>query len=224
MRLGAQRARPRGKPAGARRDVLTDLTGFGSNPGALAGAHLYPGSLLDNAPLVVVLHGCTQSAADHAHGSGCHSFAERHGFRLVVPEQQRANNPNLCFNWFVPPRQPPRSAGRGAVDLADGRTAGSRTAGSIAGGCSSPGCRRAGRWSFAMLAAYPDVFARRGDHRRAAIYAACPCPKRSTGCAATAVLAADELAGAGPQRLAPPRFVADRLGVARQRRPHRRAR
>lgn len=43
---------------------------------------------------------CT--AAGYDHGAGWSQLADRHGFALLYPEQQRANNPNLCFNWFVP--------------------------------------------------------------------------------------------------------------------------
>ena len=51
-------------------------------------------------PLVVVLHGCTQNAAGYDHHSGWSRLADRHGFALLFPEQQRSNNPRLCFNWF----------------------------------------------------------------------------------------------------------------------------
>lgn len=61
-----------------------------------------PEGLPKQAPLVVVLHGCTQTAASYDHGAGWSQLADRQGFALLYPEQQRANNPNLCFNWFVP--------------------------------------------------------------------------------------------------------------------------
>ena len=80
---------------------LSEMTGFGSNPGALKAYSYRPEALPDDAPLVVILHGCTQTAADYDHGSGWSQLADRHGFALLYPEQQRANNPNLCFNWFV---------------------------------------------------------------------------------------------------------------------------
>lgn len=59
---------------------------------------------------MVVLQGCTQTAADYDHGSGWSSLAERLGFALLFPEQQRSNNANLCFNWFMP-RDTRRGAG-----------------------------------------------------------------------------------------------------------------
>lgn len=81
---------------------LSSLKGFGSNPGALEAYSYVPAALSPAAPLVVVLHGCTQTAAGYDHGAGWSKLADRHGFALLYPEQQRANNPNLCFNWFLP--------------------------------------------------------------------------------------------------------------------------
>lgn len=88
--------------ANARPDRLRDLAIAGSNPGALRARCYVPADLPPKAPLVVVLHGCTQTAGDYDNGSGWSQLADREGFALLFPEQQRANNPNLCFNWFVP--------------------------------------------------------------------------------------------------------------------------
>ena len=79
---------------------LVEMPEFGTNPGRLKALVHLPVNLPDNAPLVVVLHGCTQNAADYDRGSGWSALAEAHGFALLFPEQQRANNGNLCFNWF----------------------------------------------------------------------------------------------------------------------------
>lgn len=81
-------------------DRLSDLSGFGSNPGALRARFYVPPSLPASAALVVVLHGCTQDAAGYDHGSGWSRLADELGFALLYPEQQRGNNANLCFNWF----------------------------------------------------------------------------------------------------------------------------
>ncbi|MCT8002392.1 PHB depolymerase family esterase [Sphingomonas sanguinis] len=81
---------------------LTPIDDFGQNPGALRGYLHIPHGLPTHAPLVVVLHGCTQTAGSYDHGAGWSTLADRFGFALLFPEQQRANNPNLCFNWFVP--------------------------------------------------------------------------------------------------------------------------
>lgn len=74
----------------------------GSNPGALRALLHVPLELPAGSPLVVVLHGCTQTAASYDHGAGWSELADRFGFAVLFPEQQRANNPNLCFNWFSP--------------------------------------------------------------------------------------------------------------------------
>jgi poly(hydroxyalkanoate) depolymerase family esterase len=84
------------------RDRLQDLKDFGSNPGNLRARTYIPLGVSEQPALVVVLHGCTQSAGGYDHGSGWSELADRFGFILLFPEQDRANNPNLCFNWFSP--------------------------------------------------------------------------------------------------------------------------
>lgn len=79
---------------------LRPLDAFGTNPGALRAYVHVPDDLAPNAPLVVVLHGCTQSAAGYDRASGWSQLADEQGFVVLYPEQQRANNANGCFNWF----------------------------------------------------------------------------------------------------------------------------
>jgi feruloyl esterase len=81
---------------------LTELTGFGSNPGALRMFTYTPRNLASSPALVVVLHGCMQSAASYDLGAGWSTLAERYGFVLLLPEQTQGNNPKTCFNWFLP--------------------------------------------------------------------------------------------------------------------------
>lgn len=80
---------------------LAEVTGFGNNPGNLKMFVYAPERLAPKPALVVVLHGCTQTAAGYDIGSGWSKLAQRYGFVLVMPEQKRANNGNTCFNWFV---------------------------------------------------------------------------------------------------------------------------
>ena len=61
-----------------------------------------PSDLRPGSPLVVVLHGCGQSAADYVEGAGWSTLADRLGFVVLAPEQNRSNNANGCFNWFQP--------------------------------------------------------------------------------------------------------------------------
>lgn len=101
-RLGAHRLQQKVQPASYNDDALSDLVNFGANPGALRARTYIPENLPDHAPLVVVLHGCTQTAMGYNLGSGWSDLADDEGFALLFPEQQRANNANLCFNWFEP--------------------------------------------------------------------------------------------------------------------------
>ncbi|MET0546100.1 MAG: PHB depolymerase family esterase [Caulobacterales bacterium] len=73
-----------------------------SNPGDLRMHTYVPADLPAGAPLVVVLHGCGQSAEALAIGASWLQLADLHGFALLCPEQKRANNFNTCFNWFAP--------------------------------------------------------------------------------------------------------------------------
>lgn len=65
-------------------------------------------------PLVVILHGCNQSANDAALGTDVNAFADREGFVAVYPEQSSTDNPQRCWNWFEP-RHQARGAGEPAA-------------------------------------------------------------------------------------------------------------
>ena len=100
--LQSTQASRRARAPSATADHLTELTGFGSNPGALRMFTYVPKRPRPSPALVVVLHGCTQSAASYDLGAGWSTLAERYGFILLLPEQTPANNPKTCFNWFLP--------------------------------------------------------------------------------------------------------------------------
>jgi len=77
---------------------LEAVASFGSNPGNLAMYRYVPPAAPPGAPLVVVLHGCNQTAADIAQ-LGWNELADRWRFTVAYPEQKTANNSLRCFNW-----------------------------------------------------------------------------------------------------------------------------
>jgi poly(hydroxyalkanoate) depolymerase family esterase len=84
------------------RSPLVEASGFGSNPGDLRMFSYAPVNLQPAPALVVVLHGCGQTAAGYDLGAGWSTLAKHYGFALLMPQQQPSNNAQGCFNWFNP--------------------------------------------------------------------------------------------------------------------------
>jgi len=93
------RYKSRGPEAGNKASRLTRLEYPARNPGQLVGWHKVPDAV-EHPALVVVLHGCTQTAAGYDEGSGWSELADDYGFAVLFPEQSHQNNANRCFNWF----------------------------------------------------------------------------------------------------------------------------
>ena len=51
-------------------------------------------------PLIVMLHGCTQSPDDFAAGTRMNFLADAQNCFVVYPEQPSAANQSKCWNWF----------------------------------------------------------------------------------------------------------------------------
>lgn len=51
-------------------------------------------------PMVVMLHGCTQTPDDFAAGTRMNALAEEGGYLVLYPAQTRAANGSRCWNWF----------------------------------------------------------------------------------------------------------------------------
>jgi poly(hydroxyalkanoate) depolymerase family esterase len=136
---------------------LRELAAFGPNPGALGAWCYVPANLRPGAALVVVLHGCLQSATEYDAGSGWSRLADAEGFAVLYPEQTQANNPNRCFNWFQP--------GDSARDAGEPLSIASmvRRMGALHGidrrRIFVTGLSAGGAMTSVMLATYPEIFA-----------------------------------------------------------------
>ncbi|MBC7710282.1 MAG: PHB depolymerase family esterase [Rhizobacter sp.] len=53
-------------------------------------------------PLVVMIHGCRQTAAAFERGTRMNAIADRAGFAVLYPEQATFANIRRCWNWFEP--------------------------------------------------------------------------------------------------------------------------
>ena len=137
--------------------VLTDLTAPFANPGNLRMRSFVPPGLAPGAPLVVVLHGCTQTASGYDSGAGWSALASALGFALLFPEQTQANNANICFNWFEPGDT--RRGGGEAASIASAVAAMVAAHGLDPARVFVTGLSAGGAMANVVLAAYPDVFA-----------------------------------------------------------------
>ncbi|WP_038387668.1 PHB depolymerase family esterase, partial [Bradyrhizobium elkanii] len=136
---------------------LVETTEFGVNPGDLKMFSFVPAQLARSPALVVVLHGCGQTAASYDLGAGWSALAAHYGFALLMPEQQAANNGNTCFNWFNP-----QDIARGQGEAASIRQMIAHLVGTHE---IDPrriyvtGLSAGGAMASVMLTTYPDVFA-----------------------------------------------------------------
>lgn len=143
-------------PAPARAANLTQITGFGSNPGNLAMYSYRPDGLPARSPLVVLLHGCTQDANGYFTNSGWRKFADQWRFQLLLPQQSSANQGSKCFTWYDN-----ADINRGQGEALSIRTMVGHAVsnlGADAGRVYVSGLSAGGAMSAVMLATYPDVF------------------------------------------------------------------
>ena len=86
-------------------DIVPDGGRWERRTGALPHRLYVPAAPDAAAPLIVMLHGCTQNPEDFARGTRMNRAADGIGAHVLWPEQTRAANPNGCWNWFEPAHQ-----------------------------------------------------------------------------------------------------------------------
>ncbi len=127
------------------------------NPGQLRLFSYVPEDVGPGAAMVVVLHGCGQSADEYVTLSGWQTVADDYEFLLVAPQQEASNNFTRCFNWFSPGDHS-RGAGE-AHSIAQMVAAVAERESVDPARIFVTGLSAGGFMTSAMLALYPDVFA-----------------------------------------------------------------
>ncbi|HUP28787.1 MAG TPA: PHB depolymerase family esterase [Usitatibacter sp.] len=146
-------------PAGQRFESLSHTSQAGTRQYRL----FVPASYRDEPlPLVVMLHGCTQTPEDFAAGTRMNDLGAEYGFFVAYPAQASAANPKKCWNWF---KRSEQQRERGEPSLIAGIVDDLRSRYAIderrvfVAGLSSGGAMAA-----TLAATYPDVFAAVGVH------------------------------------------------------------
>ena len=114
------------------------------------------------APLVVMLHGCTQDPDDLARGTRMNEIAARERALVVYPEQPATANALRCWRWFEPAQQ--RRDGEEPAAIAGIVREVMRTHAVDARRVHVAGISAGGAMALIVAAAYPELFASVTSH------------------------------------------------------------
>ena len=137
---------------------------FTSELGSLAYKLFIPSGLSEDTPppLLLMLHGCTQSPDDFARGTRMNALAQEQGYVVAYPAQAQRSNANKCWNWFRTQDQQ-RDRGEAALLAALARHL-VDTQGLDARRVYAAGLSAGGAMAAVLAHTHPDVFAAVGVH------------------------------------------------------------